>query len=498
MLWLNHSMTNKRTIILGGGVTGLATGWKLAESGWNVEVLEKRDHVGGTAASFTHSGTSGDYKVDLGPHKIYTQLSGILEEIKALLGDELQALPKKSRIRILGKYFNYPFKPVALLTSVPPLQAMGFGLSYAKAATFRTFGHPEDYSYEKYLTNRFGKQIYEAVFKGYAEKVWGVDPNGLDAELARIRVSIPSLSELVKRMFLGEKNKKEITAHAFYYPKKGCIRLSEKMAERILQNKGSVHLKAWPTELKLEGRRVTEVTYEKNGLRKSTSPDFVVSSIHLGQVVKLLRPVPPENVLQAAARLRYRGLIVLYLVVNKPRLFEDNWIFYPEKEVVFNRLSEQKGFSSEMGPADKTVLMVEITCSPSTEVGGGSLEMVQKEKGDWAWNATDSELFERAVADLEKVGILKKEDVAEYFAVRLRNKYPVYDIGFDKNLNEVAAYLESLENFLTIGRQGLFNYNNMDHCMDMGFLAAKHVVEEKTRQDWQETKKKFQTYQIVD
>lgn len=486
----------KSVVVLGAGVTGLSAGWKLAEAGLAVELLEKRDHLGGTAATFEHKGESGTYKLDLGPHKIYTQLPNILEEIQALVGEDLQTIPKKSRIRILGKYFDYPFKPVALFTKVSPFKSAGFGFSYMAAAAKRAVGAGKDTSYETYLTNRFGKGLYEAVFKGYAEKVWGGDPNDLDAELARIRVSIPSLMELLKRMAMGDKNKKEITAHEFYYPKKGCMELSDKMGQRITDNGGKIHLSSWPTEIRTHGKRIEEVLFEENGATKSLDPSFVVSSIHLGQVVKLMRPLPPQEVLAAASQLKYRGLILLYIVVKKPRLFADNWIFYPEKELIFNRISEQKGFSESMIPQDQTVLCVEITCTTSSEQGKGGDG--GKEKGDANWNASDRELFDRAVADLEKCEILKKDEVVDYFTVRLRNKYPLYEVGFQRHLDAVSNYLEEFENFLTIGRQGLFNYNNMDHCLDMGFLAAKHILENRTRADWQETKKKFGTYQIVD
>ncbi|MBU1197125.1 FAD-dependent oxidoreductase [Candidatus Micrarchaeota archaeon] len=465
-------------VVLGAGVTGLSAGWKLAESGLAVDVLEKRDHIGGTATTFQR----GPYQLDLGPHKIYTQLPNVMKEIQGLLGEELQTIPKKSRIRILEKYFSYPFKPTALMSGVSPAVAFGFGMSYASMLAKRTISKEEDYSYEKYLTNRFGRKIYEAVFQGYAEKVWGVNPNGLDAELARIRVSIPSLTELIKRMFLGNKNKKEITASEFYYPKHGCIQLSNRMAQRITDNGGRIHLKTLPTEIRMDGHRVDTVIFEERGLRKPLTPSYLISSIHLGDVVKLFRPLPPEKVLQAASKLRYRALILVYLVVKKSRLFDDNWIFYPERDIVFNRISEQKGFSGLMVPEDKTVLCVEITCSD----------------GDAQWNASDHALYGQVVADLEKVEILKRDEVAESFTVRLRNKYPLYDVGFSVHLNEVVKYLDSLDNFLTIGRQGLFNYNNMDHCLDMGFLASDHIVQSRTKEEWTESKKRFSQYQIVD
>ncbi|MFH1107114.1 MAG: FAD-dependent oxidoreductase, partial [Candidatus Micrarchaeota archaeon] len=161
-------MAGKRTaVVLGAGVTGLATAWKLADAGVDVTVLEKNPYLGGLSTTFVH----GEYRLDLGPHKIYTQLDDVLAELQGLLGGDLLTIPKRSRIYMLGRYFDYPFKPVELMTGVNPLKAAGFGLSYAIAAARNKLRKPRDLTYEEYVVNRFGRKIYETVFKSYAEKV---------------------------------------------------------------------------------------------------------------------------------------------------------------------------------------------------------------------------------------------------------------------------------------------------------------------------------------
>src|SRR3989338_1244849 len=96
-------MMETHVVILGGGITGLSTAYKLSETGFKVTVLEKSDNYGGLAATFKYK----DFLLDYGPHKIYTQLP-VMEEFKELMGDRLLEIEKQSKVRLQGTYFNFP------------------------------------------------------------------------------------------------------------------------------------------------------------------------------------------------------------------------------------------------------------------------------------------------------------------------------------------------------------------------------------------------------
>ncbi|MFH1106629.1 MAG: FAD-dependent oxidoreductase, partial [Candidatus Micrarchaeota archaeon] len=358
----------------------------------------------------------------------------------------------------------------------------GFGLSYAIAAARNKLRKPRDLTYEEYVVNRFGRKIYETVFKSYAEKVWG-DPAQLDAELARTRIAVTSLFALAKRMVVGESGGRETTARQFYYPRNGIIGMSERMARKVEEKGGSIVLNAEARRLECDGNRVQSVEYTaKGGGVKKIGADFVVSTIPVGLLVKTIKPPAPAGVKMAASGLRYRSLILLYVAFKRDRLFDYNWIFYPDKAVPFNRASEQKGFSESMVPKGRTVLCLEMTCT----------------EGDARWNSSDKQIFDLAMEGVEKTGLARRDEVLEYFTVRLKNVYPVYDLGFRRNLDAVVGWLDGFENLLTNGRGGLFNYNNTDHCIDMGIAAARHVSEARGKQSWLAERKRFDSYLIVD
>lgn len=203
----------ENVVILGAGIAGLSAGYKLSDASIPVTVLEKESIIGGMSSCFKYK----DYKLDYGPHKIFTRMDDIMEEIRNLIGDDLLTVPKKSRIRLSGKYYNFPVSVKDLLIGMP-LTGIGCGVGYFKAAIKAKIIKSNDDSYEDYIINRFGKGTFNLVFKPYAEKIWG-HPSELSASLAKSRVAIPSIAELLIRMISGNKDKPAISADVFYYPK---------------------------------------------------------------------------------------------------------------------------------------------------------------------------------------------------------------------------------------------------------------------------------------
>ncbi len=462
----------KKIVVLGAGITGLACAWKLSECGFSVTVLEKNGQVGGLSASFKH----GEATLDLGPHRIYTQIGGVLDEIKSLLGSDLLEMPKKSKFRFQGNYFNYPLRLPEFISKASPAESASCAADFLKA---KAEGKKNPKTYEEYVVQSFGRKTYELIFKDYAAKVWG-EPSTLDAELARTRIAIPNLLEMLKRNLFGDLGKNEISAKTVYYPRLGIQELSDAMKKRIEENGGKVLTRAMPTAITCNGRKVSKITYKLNGKTGTKRADFLISTIPLREFIALFANAP-KSAMGAAAKLKYRALILLYLAVKKDRLFEENFLFFPEKEFIFNRLSEQKAFSESLVPKGQTVLCAEITCNPS----------------DPLYSASDKEIYEKAIAPIEKAGFFKKGDVLEYFTKREPYAYPVYETGFKENLSKATAFIDKFENARSIGRQGAFTYNNIDHCMDMAFKASEHVARGAGLEEWARQRQKF-NYVIID
>jgi protoporphyrinogen oxidase len=464
----------EHTVILGAGIAGLSAAKKLSDHHIPLTVLEKEAFIGGMSSCFTYK----NYTLDYGPHKIFTQMEPIMEEIKQLIGPDLLTVPKKSRIRLSGRYLSFPVSVIDLLRSMP-FTGISCGISYIGTNLKNKIIAPDDSSYQSSIKSRFGNKTYNLVFGPYARKIWG-DPATLSSDLAKTRVAIPSIGDLIRRMISGNKNKPVISAESFYYPRPGIGEISNKLAENIISSGNEILLNTIPVRIDTKNREITQK--DNDGIVKIRGYSNLISTIPLEDFLPLLDPAPPQEVITAARSLRYRNLILYYLVINKDRLFEDSFIFYPEEKYIFNRISEQKGFSMAMVPPEKTVVCVEVTCSKDSEI----------------WKSADNILYMKITDGLKDAGILTDEFIEEFFVKRLTRAYPVYDVNYRENLDMILKYLDSLGSIYPIGRQGIFNYCGMADAMDMGFVAAYFILSKNGSSDWTISRKKFNDYVTVD
>ncbi len=463
----------KKVIILGAGITGLSTAMFLAENNYDVILIEKNNKIEGVSSSFSYK----NFTIDYGPHKIYTQFPNILFIIKKLLGENLLTIPKKSKIRLMNNYFNYPLDIKELLIKINPLTAFKLGLSYLKTTLKKS---QSEKNYEEYLTKRFGKSIYSLVFENYAKKVWG-DPKLLSADLAKSRVAIPNLIVMIKNLIIGTKDKPTISADEFYYPKKGIVQLSEAMAKKIKQRKGKIYFNSYPTKINIKNNKFTSLEVKIKNKKSVIKADYLISTLPINNVPKLVNA--PSNIKDSANLLKNRSILLFYLFLDKDRAIKDNWIFFPEGKFIFNRISEQKSFSPFIAPKDKTFLTIEITYDKDSEISKLNKDSILK----------------ILLPQLKEIGVVKSEkEIINTLVVKLTDIYPVYDLDYKKNLNNILTYLDGIENFLTIGRQGLFNYNNMDHCMDMADRVVRFIKSKGTKEEWIKLRKVFDSYKIVD
>ncbi|MEK6893411.1 MAG: UDP-galactopyranose mutase, partial [Nanoarchaeota archaeon] len=322
-----------------------------------------------------------------------------------------------------------------------------------------------DDSYENFLINRFGKTLYNLSFRDYAFKIWNSDPQELDKELAKRRVAVSGIFELIKSVLL--RDTKKISAEYFYYPENGLNQLFESIVAKIKENNGKLLLNTPISEISLKNNTINYIKF--NNLK--IKPDYIISTIHLDNLAKIIKPA---NQISDDSLITYQKLNIIYFILNKKRAMKDCWVFFPEKKFIFQRVSEQKAFSEKTGPKDKTAIMVETT------------------------QQITEELMAKVIEQLESAGILKKDEIEEHFVKSIPKAYPVYKKGFLENFKKTELFFDSIENFYLLGRQGLFNYNNMDQCWDMAMKVAEQIKNNKTKEDWQITKRYFESYRIVD
>jgi protoporphyrinogen oxidase len=369
------------------------------------------------------------------------------------MGDEFLLRPRMSRIYWNNRYLDYPLRGPDVIKKLGPIELIRCTASYARAAAKR---NKVDNSLEDWVTNRFGRRLFELFFKTYNEKVWGAPASEIRAEWAAQRIKGLSFFSAARAAFLGNKgNKVKSLISEFNYPRYGPGQMWEKMADAIVEQGGEVRLEAPVERIELVGSRVVEV---EAGGELYELPDTVISSLPLREVVEMVHPHAPREVLDAARGLRYRDFLTVALVVDGEDLFPDNWIYIHEPKVQVGRIQNYRSWSPWMVPdPSKACVGLEYFCFA----------------GDELWTMSDDELVELAATELEALGLSTRAKVDRGFVTRVPKAYPIYDSNYDGRVQTIRAWLDGIENFQQVGRNGLHRYNNSDHSM----LTAMRAVE---------------------
>jgi protoporphyrinogen oxidase len=472
------SADRPRIVVLGAGVSGLAAGYFLARTGrYDVTVVERAPFAGGICASYRHDG----FVLDHGPHKLYSVIPGILEEIEELMGDRLLRVEKRNSIFLRGHRLDYPLRFSELARKLGLRQVLRLGGGFAIATLRRLWSRREPHNYEEFMRQRFGDPAYELVFAPLASKVWG-QPSELHVDVARTRVPSSGAVDVILKLLRIRKETAETNAAEFFYPRAGFGDWPAALQEGVERHGGRVLLNAAVNGLALDGERVTGVRYKHDGAVHELPCDILVSSVPFTFLRKWVAENDEETE-RLLARLVQRHALLVYVEVDRPYVLEDQWIFFPEREFVFSRVSEQKRFNPELGPPDRTVLTCDFTAGDD----------------EWAWNASDDELVDVCVDSLERAGLITRDEVLSGWVRRARNFYPVYGLDYPEAMRRVLEPVRRLENLIPTGRLGMFNYNNSDHCADMGrFIAQRLTAGDAPRQVWSALEERARGYRIVD
>ena len=448
----NHS---KHVVIIGAGPAGLTAAWELIRHGVSVTVLEKYHLVGGIARTEQYKG----YFFDIGGHRFFTQVDQVNRLWQEWMGDEFLLRPRISRIFYDGKFYDYPLKAFNALFNMGLLRSIGIVLSYLQ---FRLFPYPTEETFEQWVTNRFGKRLFEIFFKTYTEKVWGIPTSEIRAEWAAQRIKGLSLFSAVRNALFKPHNEEIKTLiEEFHYPKRGPGMMWERVAELVEQRGGKVIMNADAVKVKRDGNKVAGVDAVVDGVPRFFAATDVISSAPLTELIAKLDPSPPPEILSSVKHISYRDFLTVALILDKPNLFPDNWIYIHSPEVQVGRIQNFSNWSPYMVPDHNTsCLGLEYFCT----------------EGDSLWTMSEADLIALGKRELEQIGLTHGAKVIDGTVVRQLKAYPVYDSVYAEHLEKVKQHLATIPNLQTIGRNGLHKYNNQDHSMLTAIYAVENML----------------------
>lgn len=436
--------SRKHITILGGGPAGLAAAYYAKHRGLGFDLYESQSETGGNCRTIDLKG----FLFDTGAHRLHDKDAAVTNEIKKIAGTSLRKIFVQSRIYSEGSYIDFPLTPFNLAKNIGVREFIGSAFDVARN---RITSRSASRNFSEQATRMYGSRIAERFLLGYTEKLWGVHPVKLSTKVAGSRLKGLDLRTFFTEL-LGARAKTRHVDGEFYYPQKGIGEIFQKLT-RLLDAQ-HVHMQSAVTRVFHSSDRITAI--EINGVTRIEAGE-VVNTLPLSLLARIMHPALPAPLLEKASLLRFRNIVLVGLIIDKPSVSPDATIYFPSREFVFTRVYEPRNRSAFMSPQGRTSLIAEIPCFA----------------GDDHWNAGEQELVAKVAAQLERAGLIQKKDVAEGFTYKIKNAYPVIGQGTEEELKPLQEYLGSFANLHQSGRSGMFAYT---HIHDM-FIRAKSIID---------------------
>jgi protoporphyrinogen oxidase len=463
-----------RVAIIGAGPAGLTGGYLLSKEEVAVVVLEADPvYVGGISRTVTYK----DFHFDIGGHRFFSKSKAVEDLWTDILPNDMLVRPRSSRIFYDGKFFSYPLKPFEALLKLGIFRSILCILSWIKA---RLLPVRNPRNFEEWVSNQFGKRLFNTFFKSYTEKVWGMSCKEISADWAAQRIKGLSLGSAIKNALIPQRYNGDRTKviktliNSFRYPRRGPGMMWEACAEKM---------KALGGKLKM-GCRVASCRYDEtsgnwtveyknqHGESQTIEVEHIISSAPMRELICGLSPSVSERTKRAAESLKYRDFLTVMLILKDRQMFDDNWIYIHDPSVKVGRVQNFRSWSPEMVPEqDKVCYGLEYFCF----------------ERDGLWDSCDRDLIQLAKRELLKIGLAKEGDFVDGCVVRQKKAYPVYN---DDYARHVATIREELDrrypNLHLVGRNGMHKYNNQDHAMMTAMLCVENILADAKLYDlWQ-------------
>jgi protoporphyrinogen oxidase len=460
--------------IIGAGPAGLTAAYLLSKNSIEATVLEADPvYVGGISRTATYKG----FHFDIGGHRFFSKCKAVEDLWSEILPNDMLERPRSSRIFYDGKFFAYPLKPFEALVKLGIFRSVLCVLSWLKA---RLFPVRQPSNFEEWVSNQFGKRLFNIFFKSYTEKVWGMSCREISADWAAQRIKGLSLGSAIKNALFPRRQSKDRSKviktliNSFRYPRRGPGMMWEMCAEKTRAMGGKIEM----------GCKVTGCIYDElssrwtvqfkdgNGNVNALEAEHVISSAPMRELIRGLSPQVSDRTQRAAESLKYRDFLTVMLILKERNMFDDNWIYIHDPSVKVGRIQNFRSWSPEMVPdPTKACYGLEYFCF----------------EHDGLWDSKDEDLIELGKRELIKIGLAREGDVVDGCVVRQKKAYPVYDDDYGRHVATIRQELDDrYPNLHLVGRNGMHKYNNQDHAMMTAMLCTENILADTKLYDlWQ-------------
>ncbi|TWU07956.1 FAD-dependent oxidoreductase [Stieleria varia] len=459
-----------RVAVIGAGPAGLTAALKLRQGGADVDVFEASSMIGGLSRTIE---LWGQY-VDIGPHRFFSTDGRVNQFWLDVVGTNYRMVDRLTRVHYQGELIDYPIRPISAIRQLGWRDAGMCLASYLRQKLVPGRSDSSENSFETWVTKRFGRRLYEHFFKAYSEKLWGIPCSELSSDFAAQRIRSFSLWQaVVSATSPRHANTHKTLVDRFAYPIGGTGAVYHSIATQYCQQGGRITTDCPVNRLICDGDRVKAIRWD-NG--QTDEFDHVISTMPLPHLIASLASESamehgqaPASVQTAAQQLSFRNTVLVYLHIDHESLFDDQWLYIQSDDVRIGRVTNFRNWIPEVyGESSTTVLAIEQWCNAD----------------DDQWRESDRKIIARCVDELVQLRLLRSDEVLDGHVIRIPRSYPVYRRGYRNHLDCVSQYLSGIGGLSVIGRYGAFKYNNQDHSILMGLLAAENVLHDASHDLW--------------
>jgi protoporphyrinogen oxidase len=453
-------------VVLGAGMTGLSACHAAAEAGSPVTVLECRSELGGMAATRYR----GNLEIHAGVHLLHPSTNALIPVVREMsrrLGDQLVLVTPRSSIHFRGRLMPFPLQFAKLFPELGSMTTLGILASAARSRLdgmtdpLRRGSRPD--TFETVVSKAYGRRLYELFFRDYTQKVLGIPPGEISGEWARLRVPSPSALSFL-RALVGLSPGDSVD-HSFFPENRqqatgtgGLTRLFQELASSggdLVDIRTGCRVRS----VDVSGGTIRSVQWiQPDGTMTTRSSSLLVSTIPLTDLVGMLSPRPPEEVLRAAEQLRFRGILFVFLHLRRPSVLQDHWVYFQSPDTVFNRASEFARLVPSSAAGKDCLVCLEVTADGCSD----------------HWRAA---VAQRAFQDLKTVvDGLRDDELLDTYTEWEPFAYPRWHAGFETQRRVVKDYLGGIRGLVSTGRQGRFDYLNLDQCYELGRRETLQLI----------------------
>ncbi len=423
----------------------------------DIIIVDKNSRVGGLARTEKF----GCSRFDIGPHRFFTKNKEINQLWHDTLGDDFIPVNRLTRILYKKKLFNYPVSAFDALSKLGVLDSTEAILSYLNA---RIKPKNQINTFEDWISNKFGKKLFDTFFRTYTEKVWGIPCDQIGKEFAEQRIKGLDIIQVLKNTIIGKNNVKTLVDQ-FDYPILGAGQMYEAWADLATSKGATVLLDTKVVSINVKDRNISGIKVEDNtGNEIEIVAKQYFTSLPITHFFDLIEPAVNKKILMANSKLYYREHITVNLIIDKSGLFLDQWIYIHEPDVKMARVANYNNFSKSMvSKKNKTAISVEYFAFQNDQI----------------WKLDNQSIIDLAIDEMHSVGLIDKLSVEQGFVIRETESYPTYYLGYKDSYNILKDEVNKFENLYPIGRGGMYKYNNQDHSTYSGILAARNYLNDE-------------------